>query len=273
MSMKNRPDLLTLASLAVIAYALANVVHEGIGHGGTCVLVGGRPLVLSSMHFQGDTEGLSPLADRLIAAGGTVANLVAAALAAPFLRRSRGRSPATWLFLWTFINVNLLQGTGYPLFSGIGGIADWAAVIRGWEPQWPWRLALAAAGGLSYFAAVRWAMRALGSRLEETGPARVAAAYVYTLTPYLVGFGLYLAAGLLNPGGLALVAISAVASSLGGTSGFAWGPQLLRDPDIPPASGPVEALGRSWGWIAVAALVGLAFVGVLGPGIHFRPDR
>ena len=28
-SMKDRPDLLTLAALAVVAYAVANVVHEG----------------------------------------------------------------------------------------------------------------------------------------------------------------------------------------------------------------------------------------------------
>src|SRR5262249_9107315 len=89
--MKNRPDLLTLASLAVVAYALANVIHEGLGHAGTCVLVGGKPLVLTSMHFEGDTEGLSPIADRLIAAGGTIANLVAAALVLPFLRSSRER--------------------------------------------------------------------------------------------------------------------------------------------------------------------------------------
>jgi hypothetical protein len=272
-SMKDRPDLLTLAALAVVAYAVANVVHEGLGHGGACVLVGGRPLVLSSMHFEGDTEGLPDRADRLVAAGGTVANLVAAALAVLLLKRGRARSPATWFFLWTFATVNLLQATGYPLFSGVGGIGDWAAVVRGWRPAWLWRLALAVVGGASYFVAVRWAMTTLATRLEEPGARRVGTAYVYTLTPYFVGSALYVAAGLRNPAGPALVAISAVASSLGGTSGFAWGPQLLRGPDIPPASGPVAALGRSWGWVALAGLVALAFVALLGPGIHFRPGR
>jgi hypothetical protein len=271
--MKNRPDLLTLAALAVVVYALADVVHEGIGHGGTCALVGGRPLVLTSMHFEGDTEGLPALANRLIAAGGTVANLVAAALALPFLRWGKNRSPATWFFLWMFVSVNLLQATGYPLFSGVGGIGDWVAVIRGWRPAWLWRLLLVAVGGLSYFVSVRWAMSALATRLEETAPARVKVAYVYTLTPYFVGFTLYVVAGLGNPAGLILILISAVGASLGGTSGFAWGPQLLRDPDIPSASGHVTTLSRSWPWVAVAGLVGLAFVTVLGPGIHFRYVR
>jgi hypothetical protein len=270
MSMKNRPDLLTLAALAVVAYALADVFHEGFGHAGTCVLVGGRPLVLSSMHFDGDTEGLPALADRLIAAGGTAGNLIAAALALPFLRWGRVRSPATWFFLWIFVSVNLMQATGYPLFSGVGGIGDWVAVIRGWTPVWFWRVLLASVGGLAYLVSVRWAMTALATRLEEPAPARVKVAYIYTLTPYFVGCALYVAAGLRNPAGLMLVAVSAVAASLGGTSGFAWGTQLLRDPDIPSASGQVTALPRSWGWVALAGLIGLGFVTVLGPGIHFR---
>jgi hypothetical protein len=267
--MRNRPDLLTLAALAVVAYALADLVHEGLGHGGTCLLVGGRPRVLTSMHFEGDTEGLPPLANRLIAAGGAVANLLAAAVALAFLRLSRDRSPAAWLFLWIFVSINLMQATGYLLFSGVGDIGDWSAVIRDWSPAWAWRLALAVVGGLSYFLVVRWSMKALAGRLEETGASRVRAAYAYTLTPYLVGCGLYVVAGLLNPGGLVLVAISALASSLGGTSGFAWGPQLLHDPDIPSASGRVARLPMSWAWIGLAGVVALAFVSVLGPGIRF----
>ena len=57
--MRAKPDLLTLAAVAIVAYAVANVIHEGLGHAGTCVLVGGRPTVLSSMHFDGDTEGVN----------------------------------------------------------------------------------------------------------------------------------------------------------------------------------------------------------------------
>jgi hypothetical protein len=45
--MKIGPDIPTLVAIAVVAYAVANVVHEGLGHSGTCVLVGGRPIVLT----------------------------------------------------------------------------------------------------------------------------------------------------------------------------------------------------------------------------------
>jgi hypothetical protein len=265
-----KPDIPTLAAISVVAYAVANVVHEGLGHAGSCILVGGRPLVLTSMHFHGDNDGLSELANRLIAAGGTVANLVAAGSAMLFLKRVRNGSPATWHFLWTFASVNLLQATGYPLFSGVGGIGDWVAATRGWSPAWLWRLLLAVVGGITYLLAVRWSMTALASRLVETAPARVHVAYIFTLIPYFVGCALYLVAGLLNPEGLFLVAVSGVASSLGGTSGFAWGPQLLRDPSIPVAPENVPVLSRNWAWIVVAGIVGLAFIVVLGPGVHFQ---
>jgi hypothetical protein len=71
-----RHDPLTVAAMGLVAYALANLLHEGLGHGGACLLVGGKPLVLSSMHFHGDTEGLPRGANRLIAAGGTLVNLL-----------------------------------------------------------------------------------------------------------------------------------------------------------------------------------------------------
>jgi hypothetical protein len=264
------PDLLTLAALAVVVYATGDVIHEGLGHGGTCVLVGGRPIVLTSMHFDGDTEGLGELANRLIAAGGTVANLIAGVIALFVLQHARATTPATWLFLWLFASVNLFQATGYPLFSGVGGIGDWVAVIKGWSPTWLWRVLLAVVGGASYLVAVRWSMTALASRLEQTGSARVKVAYLYTLPPYLTGAALFVAAGLRNQEGLVLVAVSAVASSLGGTSGFAWGPQFLHDPDIPAARGVPPVLSRNWAWIVAAGIIALAFILVLGPGIHFQ---
>ena len=39
---------------------------------------------------------------------------------------------------------------------------------------------------------------------------------------------MYVSIGLLNPQGLAIVLISSVASSLGGTSGFLWMMQLVK---------------------------------------------
>ena len=35
-------DRMTVVAIAIVAYALANLIHEGLGHGGTCIAVGGR---------------------------------------------------------------------------------------------------------------------------------------------------------------------------------------------------------------------------------------
>ena len=263
------PDRLTVASIAVVAYALSNVVHEGLGHGGVCLLVGCEPQLLTSMQFEGDAARLPEAASRVIAAGGSVANLVVAAVAIVLLRRSRAGAPATWFFYWLLATVCLLQSTGYLLFSGVGNMGDWATVVRGWPGGAFWRVGLAAVGGLAYWAATGWAMGTLGARLHTPAPARVSEAYRYTLVAYVTGAILYIAAGIRDPGGFAILLISGVAASLGGTSGLAWGPQFLKDPKLGPARNSLPPLGRDWRWVAAAGVVGVLFVLVLGSGIRF----
>lgn len=258
-----------MASIAVVAYALANVVHEGLGHGGACLIAGCAPQILTSMQFEGDASRLPEVASRIIAAGGSVANLVVAAVAIVLLRRARAGAPATWFFLWLLATVCLLQSTGYLLFSGVGNLGDWAAVVHGWPGGAIWRVGLAAAGGLTYWVATRWAMGTLGARLRTPAPARVSEAYSYTLVAYFTGAILYVAAGSRDPGGLAILVISGVAASLGGTSGLAWGPQLLKDPTLGTAKDPLPYLGRDWLWVAAAGVCGVLFVFVLGSGIRF----
>ena len=117
----SRLDPWTVGSLAVIAYSVANVVHEGLGHGGACLLVGGEPVELNAIFFQ-CSEGLSPGDRRWLAAGGSIANLVAAALAWIALRRLPRAWSRAHAFTWLLLAVNLLMPFGYLLFSGLGNI-------------------------------------------------------------------------------------------------------------------------------------------------------
>jgi hypothetical protein len=76
-------------------------------------------------------------------------------------------------------------------------------------------------------------------------------------------------AGVFNPAGIGLVLMSAAPAALGGTSGLAWGAELLWGDSIPPgAEGPL-VIARSWGWMIAAGVVALLFIGILGPGIRF----
>jgi len=262
-------DRPTIAAIAVAAFALANVAHEGLGHGGACLLAGGRALALSAIHFDGDLTGLDPAAGKWVAAGGTLANLALGLLAAAALRASRGAPGPARFFLWLSMTVNLLQAAGYWLFSGLARIGDWAEVIDGWTPHWALRLGLTALGGAAYWGVVVLSLRELSPFLGP-GPGRWRRGVPLTVIPYLAGGILYIAAGLLNPVGPLLVLISAAAASFGGTSGLLWMAQLLRNERrFPPHDGPTLRIPRSAAWLAAGVVVALLFVGVLGPGIRF----
>jgi hypothetical protein len=266
---KPRPiDRLTVVAIAVVAYALANVIHEGIGHGGTCLAVGGRLTALSAVHAECAAEDRGLLASSLVTAAGTLANFAAAAVAWLLLRRQGARLTSGRYFLWLFMTLNLLQGTGYWLFSGVGNVGDWAQLVAGREPRWLYRAVLALLGGAGYWAAILLGLRTLNPLLGD-GPDRLQRARTLCLVPYFAGGALYVAAGGFNPVSPLLVLISAAAASFGGTSAFAWMTQLLRGPGYPAASGEPLAIDRSVVWIAVAAATALVFVGILGPGLSF----
>jgi hypothetical protein len=262
-------DRLTLVAIAVVAYALANIAHEGVGHGGACVVAGGRPVALSAVYFDCDEAGLGRAAVKGISAAGTLVNLALGGLAFAALRsRRRAATPGRY-FLWLLMSVNLLQGAGYWLFSGLGNVGDWAAVIEGLTPHLVARAILAIAGGAAYCGAIRLS---LGELLPFAGPGpdRRAHARLLCRVPYLAGGVLYVLAGALNPLGWRLVVISAAAASFGGTSALAWMTELLRNERrFPPPTEPPLSLPRSGGWLTAAVVAVLVFVGVLGPAVRF----
>src|SRR6516225_10622177 len=143
------PDALTVGAIGILAYMLGNLLHEGLGHGGACLLVGAKPLVVSSVHFECSSDS------RLVFAGGTLVNLLAGVVSFALGRLTGPGYPRWKYFFWIAMTVNLYAGTGYFLFSGIGGIGDCAGFIEGFGPQWVWRIALTLFGGVTYALAAR----------------------------------------------------------------------------------------------------------------------
>ncbi len=260
----SQPDLLTVVAISVAATVIADFIHEGLGHGGMCVATGGRPLVLSTVHFACSAD------TRLVAAGGTLANLIFGAVswgAARAVKRS-----ATWrYFFWLLMTFNLFAAGGYFLFSGIGDIGDWADVVAGRQPAWAWRVGLAAIGIVIYFFVfVPLSLRELRPFLGKDATMRVRRARRLTVTPYLTAGVLACVAGALNPVGPLLILISAAAASFGGQSGLAWMWTLLYGPRIPSSEWQMPELERSWGWMIAAVVLAIAFIAGLGPGVKFH---
>ena len=257
-------DLFTIAAIAVVATVITDFIHEGLGHGGMCMATGGQPLVLSTVHFECSAD------TRLVAAGGTLANLIFGALF--FVAERAVRQTASWrYFFWLLMTFNLFDAGGYFLFSGVGNFGDWAVVVAGWQPAWAWRVGLIALGTVTYFFLfVPLCLRELRPFLGRDERIRVGRARELTLTPYLTAGILSCVAGALNPVGPLLILVSAAAASFGGKSGLAWMWTLLHNPRIPSSELQMSEIERSLRWIVAAVILATMFIAGLGPGVKFH---
>ena len=266
-AMETKPipaDALTIAGIAIIASILASLLHEGAGHGGACLLAGGKVLVISTVHMECSAE------TRLVMAGGTLMNVAAGALCFAAGRLTARTSPRLKYFLWLSMTVNLFTAAGYFGFSGIGGFGDWASFIQGLGPQWAWRIGLTILGAAAYILVARLSLLQLAPLIGSDREKRFARARRLSRMPYFAGGILACVAGSLNPQGMILVALSAAASTFGGTSGLLWMMNWLKGDRIPSGSEPEPMpIHRSWPWIVTAFVLALGFVVVVGPGVRF----
>jgi hypothetical protein len=259
MNPERRPDTLTVIAITVVAAAITDVLHELVGHGGACLLIGAHPLVFSTVHFECSVDS------RILSAGGTTVNLIAGVICWAAARKVR--APRVRYFLWLMV-LNLLSAGGYFLYSGIGNIGDWAYVIHDLHSAWAWRVGLTLVGLISYWFFVLISIRELQPLLSPDQEQRWRLARRLTFIPYFTHGVLLTVAGLFNPVGMFLVAISAMAASFGGSSGLLWMGSLMHGNNIPPPVEEGPAIQRNWAWIAAAIPTACFFVFVLGRGIH-----
>lgn len=262
-----RIDLPTVIAIAAIAGLAANQLHEAGGHGAACLALGRHVQAWGAFYLDCDTHGAPLPVVRLVAAAGSMMNLLTAIVAAALARVTPASMPRARFFWWLLFAVSGFDWAGYYLFSGVSGIGDWGqggvfAGVRGWTM---WRLLLAGGGGLLYWAWAIVAMRRLAKLTGADQTGRKVARKLAWTSYFTIGC-IAFAIGLMNPVGLFILLASAVASSFGGPSGLLWGPNLIREgaPTVDPL-----AIARGWGWIVVAVAVVLAEGFILGPTLHF----
>ncbi len=126
-------------------------------------------------------------------------------------------------------------------------------------------------GAAGYMLTARFSLLELRPLIGSDKEQRFVRAVQLSKTPYFTGGMLACIAGSLNPQGFILVVLSAAASTFGGTSGLLWIVDWLKGDRIPlgsePEPGPIL---RSWPWTVTAFVLALAFIVVLGPGVHFH---
>ena len=260
-SVQVRDDALTVSAISLLAAILANVVHEGLGHAATALLTDTKSGVLSTVAWSGDFDS------RLVAAGGTLANLAAALVFWIALRTATKASIRLRFFLLVSFAFNVFTGTGYFLFSGVTNFGDWAVVIDGLHAHSLWRTLLVVVGIASYFGVVLLVGTGL---VRYVGVPRNDLRRLRRLTflPYFSTVFLSCAGGLLNPIGIQMVWQSALPGAAGANSGFLWLRYYIPKGTVPER--PSDGIARSYAWIILAAAFSCVFIFVLGRGISLH---
>jgi hypothetical protein len=131
----NADDRLTFAALGVVAFVVANVSHEAVGHGLATLAVGGKVDLLTTCYL--DSSGKY---SKWIPAAGGLTNLAVGLGSLAFLRVLPHLRSVLRYFLILVAAFNLFFAVAYPAYSGIAQFRDW-----GCRRQW-FKPALALAG-------------------------------------------------------------------------------------------------------------------------------
>lgn len=246
---------LTLLALACVAFFVADLAHEGLGHGGMCLASGGRILSLSTTY-----EACS-IRSRVIDGAGPGMGLAVALAAWVWSRYAPPRSPNARAFLCLLFAFSVFWNVGYMIYSGLLDRGDLKFVVAGFEPAAAWRVALVFFGVIFYAAA----MRALGASLErDFAGGEGWRPQHFGLIALLCASALAAVAGAFDPRGAAIILSDALPSALGSV-GLVWVGFVLhrRSPLLR------IAIPTSLAWIVAGLVCGTIFVAVLGPGLRF----
>ena len=265
-------DLVTTTAIALVVNTFSSILHEAVGHGLTCVLLGGKIGCIALTVCLPAGAPLGQDAARWFAAAGSVMNLIAAGVFWGLLRTRRSAPPCLRYFLWLSMAVNGFIGAGCSPVPTLIGFGDWMNVVQGLHPYWLWRGSIIVLGVILYGVAAFVAVQELQPFLSREVRERRSRAWRLTLLPYLTGGMVFCAAGWFNPVGMKLVVISAAAASYGGTSGLAWlAFWAAATPPTDATPDPPLTLPRNRWWIAFGVASASVLIGVLGPGVKFHP--
>jgi hypothetical protein len=111
---------LYLATVGILSYIVSDIIHEVIGHGGTCLIMGNKIELLTSVYFKSSPGNI------LVDISGPTANLIFGGLTFYILTRTSFAK----LFLFQVTAYNLFWFSGTILHSVISKTGDWTFAVK-----------------------------------------------------------------------------------------------------------------------------------------------
>lgn len=247
-----RDDLAVLIAIGLLAYASADIAHHVLGHGGACLLGGGRILSLSSVYVDCTVRGTT------IDLAGPFANLLLGMVALIVARWRADKSGAAMaLFLALTTAFNLFWFFLQLVFSVATGTDDWAWALHQFHASEAMRYGLIAFGAFGYWFTLRMASAALaGFTIPLARLRRI------VWSAWLTAGTFACLTALFDPAPAQAILHHAAPQSFGLAIG------LLLIPRRADGTGgkAAPALGNSPAWLAAAVLVAGTSIAWLGPG-------
>ena len=260
-------DWMTVVAIAAIAISVEVAFHEGL-HAVTCWATGGVLHEFSAQYV--DCTSQTVVMGKIVSGIAPIVNIIVGLLIWNYLRKPRQIAPELHFFIWLFMLMNLLGGSGYFMFSGIANVGDMAAVIEGWEPAWLWRVMLTIVGTAMFTFFIWLALRLMGNMIGGEADEQIGRANKLSLLSYFTAILVAIIASIFNPLGLiSLPTVTAVIAAAGSLSPLAWMMQWFRAKSFVKAEKQPLEIHRSWRIIAIAGVTVFVYAFVLGQTIYF----
>ncbi|MBB6124801.1 hypothetical protein [Sphingobium subterraneum] len=262
--MKPNVDLLTILGLSMAIHPLLTMWHEIGGHAVACAALGGHVATIGAYYV--DCTGLAGWRSVVVSCAGVTVNAVLAVWA--YALWTRATQDRARLVLWLIWVSEAFVAAGYFAFSGVSGFGDLGTGEGGGLEGLPMPVVIRVGellfGIAAYILLVRAAIRSLNGMIG-TGPQTDAVRKTIAHGFYAgAGAGAILV-GLLNPVGLIITIMSAVASSFGGLAGFISVGYAIAPLDAPKPF----SLARNRPVIIGGAAILIAFAAILGRSLYF----
>lgn len=257
-------DTPTLIIVSALAWAVANVFHEIVGHAGAAVALGVPVRAVSTTTFY--VEGIESAAqNQIINAAATPVNLVTGALALVGLRWLRIDSAPWRYFLWLFAVISFTMATWNMVTIPLLGAGDWGEVTESLSYPGLWTAGVVAVGLVIAIVGFCLPLRLF---LPELGD-RPGLRHKIIFVPVATMIAVQTLSLLASPFATAPAEANHLLASVFAYAHLVVWAVLVNRGVGPRAPHPVSdlTLRRSPAWLATGAVAVIVFIAVLGPGL------